>query len=370
MSSDNHLTNVDATILGAGIAGLSVADELIGRGLKVAIIDKKLPGSGASGAPLVLANPATGRRAKMTWKADLCYQHLKNVLESVQQETEQPFFTENGVLRPALTKEMAEDFERSPEKYDWPDNWIEWIPEKEFKNKYPFFGDNYGGLHIRKAFSIDPIPFLRSYSDTLVKKGLQTIYNSSVHINSDSKQLKVISSDQEAEFKSEIVIYAVGSAITDMNEWNFLDFSSIKGQTISLDLEEELPFRESISSLGYMAADPVKRNRLVIGSTYEHHFDHVKPDQNGKKALLSKLERTLPGLKSAIKSTDQWAGVRIAMNDHQPVIGRHPEKENLFIISGLGSKGMIQSRYLAKLLSDQIIENQEPPEEVSISRFS
>jgi len=369
MNSGNF-TNVDATILGAGIAGLSVADELLERGLKVAIIDKNLPGSGASGAPLVLANPATGRRAKMTWKADLCYQHLKNVLESVQQETDQSFFTENGVLRPALTKEMAEDFERSPEKYDWPDNWIKWITRKEFKSKYPFFGDNYGGLHIHKTFSIDPLPFLRSYSEYLEKNGLQTIYHSSVHINSDSKQLKVVNSDQQAEFESETIIYAVGSAITGINEWNFLDFSSIKGQTISLDLGEELPFRESISSLGYMAADPVKRNRLVIGSTYEHHYDHVKPDQNGKKALLSKLERTLPGLKSAIKSTDQWAGVRIAMKDHQPVIGRHPEKENHFIVSGLGSKGMIQSRYLAKLLADQIIENQELPEEISISRFS
>ena len=369
MSSDN-IKNVDATILGAGIAGLSLADELIKRGLSVAIIDKNLPGSGASGAPLVLANPATGRRAKMAWNASLCYKYLKNVLESVQRETDQPFFTENGLLRPALTKEMAEDFERSPEKYDWPDGWIEWIPQIEFNNKYPFFGDNYGGLHIHKTFSIDPLPFLRSYSEYLEKNGLQTIYHSSVHINSDSKQLKVVNSDQQAEFESETIIYAVGSAITEMNEWNFLDFSSIKGQTISLDLDEELPFRESISSLGYMAADPVKRNRLVIGSTYEHHYDHVEPDQNGKKALLSKLERTLPGLKSAIKSTDQWAGVRIAMKDHQPVIGRHPQKQNLFIISGLGSKGMIQSRYLAKLLADLIIENEEPPQEVSIVRFS
>jgi len=304
----------------------------------------------------------------MAWNADLCYQHLKTVLEKIQAESDQDFFTENGVLRPALTKELAEDFEQSPEKYDWPDGWIKWIPKQEFNDKYPFFGENYGGLYIRNAYSIDPLPFLKNYSKYLEKKGLHAFYNTPVSVSSDLEQLRVFGSD--ADLKTDVVIYAAGSSITDINDWQFLDFSSIKGQVISLYLEEDLPFRESISSLGYMAVDPVKRNRIVIGSTYEHHYKHIKPDNEGKTALLSKLERTLPGFKKSINSIDQWAGVRIAMKDHQPVIGKHPEKNNHFIFSGLGSKGMLQSRYLAKLLADQIIDNLEPAKEVSITRFS
>ena len=54
----------DFCILGAGIAGLSLADALQEKGYRVIVLEKNDIASGASGSPGALVNPAAGRRAK------------------------------------------------------------------------------------------------------------------------------------------------------------------------------------------------------------------------------------------------------------------------------------------------------------------
>ncbi|MDZ7681126.1 MAG: FAD-dependent oxidoreductase [Fodinibius sp.] len=63
----------DFCILGAGLAGLSLADALAEKGFTTTVVDKSTVAAGASGTPGGLVNPATGRRAKKSWRAENCY---------------------------------------------------------------------------------------------------------------------------------------------------------------------------------------------------------------------------------------------------------------------------------------------------------
>lgn len=93
----------DFCILGAGIAGLSLADVLAERAYSVIVLEKDDIASGASGTPGGLVNPATGRKGKKTWKAEPCYTTIHQNLEKVQKFSFHSFFRKNGLLRPALT---------------------------------------------------------------------------------------------------------------------------------------------------------------------------------------------------------------------------------------------------------------------------
>ncbi len=358
------------TIFGAGIAGLSMADALLNRGKSVAIIDTGQPGGGSSGAPLILINPATGRRAKLVKDAEACIRHAEDLLERTARHSGLQFYAKNGVLRPALTEKLAVDFRRSPEKYQWPEpGWIKWTEESDFRDKYPWFGAHHGGLEIPHAFTVEADSFIAHLTSYLHSRGLQSYFDTEYTLeNSDRSHFKVTLRNGRS-FATGSVIDAIGSAIQYSPEWKFLPANSIKGQLIDLTFSKPLPVKNSISSMGYFAINPETPNRLVAGSTYEHHYDDLETDDEGKEYLYDKLERTVPGFKDQEHNVSMWAGERVSMQDHNPVIGRHPELKNRYIIGGLGSKGMIYSRYLAEQLSDLILHGKPIHPFFNLDRF-
>lgn len=362
--------NTEFTILGAGIAGLMVADELIARNKSVALVDISDFGTGASFAPLVLLNPATGRRAKMAWKAKECIEAASEVFERIGNQSNSDFYIKNGVLRPALIKSMGKDLKKAPEKYEWPSsNWIKWMDREELKNAYPFLSETFGGLFVKEGYTINSRLLLISLHHYLAQNGLKSYFNQSYSMNTDEIGNHQIVLENGECIQTKHIICAVGAGISKFDEWSYLPLERVKGQTLTVEFNEPLPLKHSISSMGYFAFNPKIPNQLVIGSTYEHNFDHEKPDGKGKETLLKKLDKTLPGFSSSISKMSQWSGVRVTTKDHQPIIGTHYSQNNLHIITGLGSKGMIYSKYLSKELCDHLLENNPISKEVDVNRF-
>lgn len=365
-----EVIQTEFAILGAGLAGLMVADELIGRNKGVTLIDVDDLGAGASSAPLVLINPATGRRAKMAWKAKECINSATEILDRIGTQSDTNLFIKNGVLRPVLIEKMGNDFRKAPEKYNWPSSdWIQWLEKDEMESNYNYLKDTFGGLYISEGYTINTRLFLELLYQQLNQKGLKSFFNQTYNIEYGLGTDHHIHLNKETILQTKHIIFAVGAGITNFNEWSYLPLERVKGQTLTLEFEDPLPLTHSISSMGYFAFDPTDPKTLVVGSTYEHNFDHVKPDEKGKEYLLKKLDITLPGFSSSISKTSQWSGVRVTTQDHQPIIGSHYNHKGLHIITGLGSKGMIYSKYLSKELCDFLLDQKPISREVKADRF-
>lgn len=363
------IIQVDAIILGAGIAGLSCADALQQKGRQCVILDPNKPGEGTSGSPGMLVNPATGRRAKKSWKADECFGLISDLLERVQDETDQPFYEKNGVVRPALTEKLADNFERSPEKYDWFDDWIEWLPKDLFSERFPTFEHHFGGLFVKNAMTVDGSIFIRSFCEYLANHEAITEFGVNYQLHQDQEKW-IAEIENGSVYQSEVLIDATGYHQVHTKDWNFLNLHPVKGQTATFFFDEALPMNSSISSLGYMAFLNKKPNQLTVGSTYEHDFEHLETDNEGLEYLKKKLENTLPGWVKKSNSVDQWSGVRVTVQDRKPVIGPHPKKDGLYMIGALGSKGLLMGRYLAEMLVENILEEREIDDIVSLNRLS
>ncbi|MEX0906373.1 MAG: FAD-dependent oxidoreductase [Balneolaceae bacterium] len=359
----------DVLILGAGIAGLSAADALIQNNTRCAVIDVNEPGSGTSGAPLMLLNPATGRRAKMAWRVEECMKASMEILGRVQKETRKPFFEANGVIRPALTPELAEDFQRSPQKYDWPDSdWVQWLDKETFNQKYPVFKNHSGGLVVKNGATVNGAVYMQSLSNYLVDRGVKTFYNCSYTLERTQSGWGIILADGKI-LTSKKVLFATGHAIDQSSYWSFLPVHCVKGQTATFHFKKSLPLESSVSSLGYIAYMPEYPDKLVAGSTYEHHYENLEPDEQGLNYLKKKMENVLPGLAEEAESTEQWAGVRVTTSDRHPVLGEHPEQEGLYVFTALGSKGLITARYAAEILADHIVSRKDVDDELTVKRF-
>jgi glycine/D-amino acid oxidase-like deaminating enzyme len=357
----------DFCILGAGIAGLSLADALSQKGFSITIVDKESVAAGASGTPGGLVNPATGRRAKKVWQAENCYTAIASNLEKVQQQSNSTFYLNNGVLRPALMQKMARKMREQYEQTAWPDGWCEWKGEGEIKEIHPGISCVDGGLWLPIGLTVDVGAYLHAYSNFLKAHGTNFYLNQdTVYIRpGDYRSIDL----QDTTIACENLVFATGHTIATSPYWDWIPVNLIKGQVAKFrTFEEALSFDHSISSLGYMARLD-DRKTLVQGSTYEHDYEHLKPDQQGEEYLRKRLRRTLPKLEQKVETVDQWAGVRTSTPNYKPILGRHPVHDNMHLFGGLGSKGLLFGKFLADLYADHLTDNTSLYPEISIARF-
>ncbi|MFU8811388.1 MAG: NAD(P)/FAD-dependent oxidoreductase, partial [Balneolaceae bacterium] len=292
-------------------------------------------------------------------------------IREVEQASGSRLAEKNGVVRPALTAEIGKDFKKAPEKYDWPNpNWVEWLDRDAFSERFPFITKQEGGLMIHEAYTVrTPLLVSETVKQLSEKESFYTVFEEDYEIETTSGAHHIRLGDGR-EFTADHLIYATGSALADSELWSWLPLSQTKGQTITLHLDGPVGFAPSLSAVGYIANHPAEPNQLTVGSTYEHHFDHPHPDSKGHETLLKKTNEVLPHIIPRIESITSWAGVRLFTPDYLPVAGRHPDIENIYVIGGFGSKGMIYSSLLAGYVSDLILHQQPVPDHFCAQRFA
>ena len=358
----------DYCILGAGIAGLSLADALAGHDLSSIIVEKETIGAGASGTPGGLVNPATGRRAKKTWKAEQCYEAISANLEKVQSHSDTSFYRNNGLLRPALLEKMAQKMKEQHENTTWPDGWCQWKSEGEIQEIHPGINCVDGGLWLPIGLTVDIGSYIKAYARYLENVGIKIICGEHPYpISEDDYWLLEL---EETTIKADHLVFATGHTIATSPFWDWIPLENIKGQLAKFKKKRgSLSFSHSISSLGYIA-NLGEEDTFIQGSTYEHDFTHLNPDGEGESYLRKRLRRTLPQLEGHSKLIDQWAGVRTSTPNHKPILGIHPAYSNLHLFSGFGSKGLLLGKFLAEHYADHLINNTSLYPEVDINRFN
>lgn len=357
----------DYCILGAGLAGLSLADALAERDISVCVVEKDNIGAGASGTPGGLVNPATGRRATKTWKAEECYKAISENLDKAAPFASTQFFKRNGVLRPAITKKMAGKMRERYMETRWVDGWCEWLPAEEIERRHPGITCIEGGLWLPVAITVDVGGYLEALAAYLEDRGVEIITGCRGSTQQVDDHWRIVLNDYAVV--AEHLVHATGYQTLSSEYWNKLPFHPIKGQVARFQVEESmLNFKHSISSLGYIArlSDD---NTFIQGSTYEHDFEDVAPSAFGEEYLRGRLRRTLPEVEEQAELVAQWAGVRLSTPNRKPVLGRHPEVENLHLFTGLGSKGLLYGKFLADHYAKHLTERTPLFKEVDIARF-
>ncbi len=359
----------DVVVIGAGLAGLSLAASLADHGVKTLIIERSGLASGASGVPIGLVNPAAAKQANLSWNAPSCISAVGQLLERAQNHSEMPFFTKGGVLRPSVDDATLEAFRSSLSRHSYPPGWGRWMDSDELDAFHPDLNHAGGGLWISEGYTVDVPAYLSALASMLAKVG------ASVHTNTDVASKKWLNDEKVwgislkngADVRAKHIVTATGSAISDDPDWSWLPVHKIKGQMASYRSSVELKWRYSVAGRGYIAH--LNGFDWVIGSTFEHRFDHLEPDSDGLLFLERKVDSLLPDIRRNSRLTQQWAGVRLGTPNRMPIIGNHPALPRQWVFTGLGSKGLLYSAYLGDLLADSMMNGSNIPAEVSASRF-
>ncbi|MEO9885507.1 MAG: FAD-dependent oxidoreductase [Balneola sp.] len=367
----------DYCILGAGLAGLSLAKELSESSTqtKILVVDTNGIGAGASGSPIGLVNPATGRFANKSWKAEESVNAIKANLKDVSEYSSETYYVSNGVIRPAMDSKIALRMKENIHTAAWPKGWCNWMDEEEIKRDFPNLTCKDGGVWIAVGATVAIPVYLKALAKKLVRNGVEIVTHTQYDVQTEktSTKNKVLESnwnlklEHNIEYSIKNLVVTAGIKTQEFDFWKDLPIHPIKGQVAVFECENEFPYDSAVSATGYFAS--IDKKTFVAGSTYEHNFDHENTDEKGLNYVQNRLLRVIPQLENKITLISQWSGIRASTRDRMPIVGSHPTIPNCTVFTALGSKGLLYSSLIAKELVSYFRNEGSISNEISIGRF-
>ena len=344
----------DYLIVGQGIAGSLLALNLMARGKTVLVVDDGHIHS-ASRVAAGLINPITGRRHVLTWRFLEFWKFLLEDYPKWETQLGGVFFHQKALLRFLKTSEEQNAFELKYNSGDFEGIEIE----------YPAKTDSVPGVLVeepayllQQSGFVDQNEFILKARDWLKETGcLVEATWSALDFDRNPGEVRW------KEYRAASVIFTQGFQNDSNPYFKDLPFRHAKGEL--LELEGPKLAGMPVLNRGKWLL-PLSPGRYRAGATYDLKAIDLFVSSQGEEETLNALGELVDW---EFKVVGQKAGVRPALHDFKPVVGRHPWYPELIIFNGLGSKGSLQAPLLAKELVDHLEEGAALHPESDVDRF-
>jgi glycine/D-amino acid oxidase-like deaminating enzyme len=341
----------DYLIVGSGLSGVMLCEALRKRGKTFKVISNK--SQQASIVASGLYNPVVLKRFNKAWDAE---KHLP-VAMSAYEELE---------LFLGIKIDYKLPIYRLFSSIEEQNNWIiasDKIPLKPYliSNIKSNINQNiyapYGYGEVKNTGRIDTKLLLESYSNVLNNEKLIS------HESFEYDKLKISNKLVYKAIESENIIFSEGFGVRQNPFFNYLPIEGTKGELIIINapkLNSEVIIKSSVFII------PIGKNNYLVGSTYAWDDFNNDPTINAKNKLLNKLDKLIL---CPYKVVYQRAGIRPTVIDRRPLVGQHKSHQNLYILNGLGSRGVLIAPTVANALINLIEDKLPLQKEINISRF-
>ena len=343
---------LDYLIVGQGLAGTSLALQLIQRNKKVLVINREDEHSSSMIAAGIM-NPVTGRRFVKSWRYDEIISFAKDYYTAWEKQFDKKVWKPTQIKRALFSHEEHHDFLA---KMDLP-IYAGYLQE-----------DNDSPANFEAATAWISIKAARLKIKAYIERSRSFLASKESYLSADFEHADLIKHDEFWQYKelhSRRVIFCEGSAIHANPYFNHLPFKPAKGEALSVKIPGLSPahiykYKCFIVPFGH-------EHTFWIGSTYDWDFESALPTEAKKEELLRKLEHSV---KLDYKLLDHRAAIRPTGKDRRPYLGEHPELVGMYLFNALGTKGSSLSPFWANHLIEHMEDGKELDQEINIERLS
>ena len=352
----------DIVVIGAGICGATIANELLSRNQSVCVVDAAShPASACSSHAYAIAHPHIGkgspRLLRLTRLAFLLAEsrwgkewHAHGIFQPTKKEK---VFDRAELIEHLRSLDLGEDIA---------------IPLDGEEAK-KICGIPQSGIWISRGACLN----LFKASNNLLQsqRGLTCLWNTEVAKleQVDGKRFLLNSHDQAIVSADKLVIAAAMDSKKLLASIGVrLPLKPVRGQLSIFSVPPNDPWVEKLPMVG-LSGDgyclPAERMddgsyRWIVGSSFDEGEDDLAPreasdDFNREQA--KNLLNYLQGDASGLVKHDHFVGVRCVAGDRLPIIGALPHRPGIFIATALGSRGILWSALAAKLITAQLLED-------------
>lgn len=343
---------VDFIIVGQGICGTWLSYYLSKTRASFVVIDNnKINSSSRTAAGII--NPVTGRRVVKTWIIETLLSHLKIASVELERELGIPVLSQKNTIDFFPTQQSKSAFE---ERLKSEQHFLKHCNDQD--KFHSLFQYEFGYGEINPCFLFNLQEVLPAWRNKLVASN--RLVEEDFDIRNLSSNTKGVSYKNISAGK---IIFCDGIASMQNPYFKHLPFSFNKGEALLIE-SAEIP-TTTIYKKGIVLA-PQKDNLFWVGSNYEWNFK----DENPTKEFLDKTKKQLQDwLKVPFKIVDHKASIRPANLERRPFVGFLPNKKNIGILNGMGTKGCSLAPFFAKQFADFLFHNSTIHAEADVARF-
>lgn len=343
VSPSQEFNQLPVVVIGAGIAGASIARQLALRGLQITVIEQHQPASGGSGNPVAVVRPEPGgddnpiaafSAAGVIW--------LKQWLALHGQPVPHAFC---GALR--MTRDQRRHDKLRQHAQTLPD---EWLAEIDRPSAVALCGQRISteAFLLHEAGWVVPAELVRTMLDhslITVKTGIKA-----EHLSRTDAGWRLRLSDGSHLTTACIVLADAFGALSPVP----LAVDKARGQLSTLAERQGREVKMIVCRDGYIT--PAVNGIHTIGATIQYDDDDPSARASDDEENFRRLERLLPGFAASAQALQSGrVSWRSTTQDRLPLVGKIAE--GLYASLGHGSRGIacapLCAEFLASLMLDE-----------------
>ena len=352
----------EIVVIGAGICGATIANELLERGKAVCIIDAApSPATACSSHAYAIAHPHIGKGAprllRLTRLAFLLAEaRWKNV------------WRQHGIFQPTkkdktFDRTATEEHLRS---LDLDENIAIAMDAHEAKQ---FCGIEQSGVWLPRGAGLN----LHETSKELLheQRRLTYMWNTRIaRLEELSNQWHLFDASNKLIVTANQVVVACALEAKDlMNSIGIrLPLRPVRGQLSIFTVRKDDPWIKKLPQVGISGDGyclPAKQlddgsYQWIVGSSFDEGEDDLSPREMSDDFNREQAKRLVDyeeGNLSSLMKSGEFVGIRCVAGDRLPIIGALAQRPGIFLATALGSRGILWSALAAKLITAQLLED-------------
>ncbi|WP_066629794.1 NAD(P)/FAD-dependent oxidoreductase [Labilibacter marinus] len=342
----------DYLIVGQGLAGITIANELMANGKSfLAVANKNL--TSATSVAAGMYNPLIFRRITQSWMVDDVLPVMFETFKKLEQTIHQPL-----IHRKAIIKLVNEDeYQRWQIKQNDP-LISKYIQELQKGTKINGIHEYYGTATVAHSGYIDLNALSQGFHQLLQQE------NSLIYESFDFNDLEIFDTHiswKGTHFKN--IIFCEGAFAINNPLFPEVKYKLTKGDVLTLSIDN-FKLEYIINKMSFILEK--SEGEFLCGSTYnwsDIDFNTYPKDLDYLKERLSYI------LNKPFELIQHKTAIRPTVNDRRPVLGSHAKYKNVHYFNGLGTKGVMLAPYFSKQMVNYLIEGKPFHPEVDINRF-
>lgn len=343
---------VDYLIVGSGIAGICFAEVALQNNKSILVFDNNSQNSSKIAGGIY--NPVILKRFSEVWNASEQIKFLNTFYPQMESRLNKQVDFKMPVLRKFFSIEEQNNWFVASDK----PNLAPFLSNEIVHKKYSGIEAPFGFGEVHHTGYVDTKELLMQYHKYLATN------NCFVSDTFDYSKLTIHSNYIKYEtIVAKHIIFAEGFGLHSNPFFNYLPLDGTKGELFIIKaptLNLDCILNSSVFIL------PLGNDLFKVGATYNWKDKTNAISEEGEQELIERIQELL---NCDFEIIQHFAGIRPTVKDRRPLVGVHPQHNNVCILNGLGTRGVMLGPSLAKNLFEHIENDIALDKNCDIRRF-
>lgn len=346
------MLKVDYIIVGLGIAGIGLCEQLQKHNHSFLVVDNGAPGATAKSGGVF--NPTVLKRFTAAWNAAGFYPAAVGFYTTLSEKLAVKFFADTPIFRIFKSVEEQNNWSVASDKKEL----RHFLSSEYVKNDNPAINAPLGFGKVLATAQI--------HTDSLLSAYRKFLDGSRALLTEDFQYKELKQHDTGIVYKNisaKRIIFAEGANAVNNPFFPTTTLIGNKGEYVIVRAPE-LKLETFLKGPVYVI--PLGNDCYKVGASYSRDNFSTHTTDSAKDEMLTKLRSMI---NCRFELVGQTAGVRPTTKDHRPLLGNVEGAPNIFFLNGLGSRGFLMAPLLAEMLHGYMELNKPLPAAVDINRM-